>query len=57
MIQILIKYGPIIEKRVYKLIYDCLVGGDPKRRTMRAIITTINMMYSHANNGRKNHAK
>ena len=57
MIQILIKYGPIIEKRVFKLIYDCLVGGDPKRRTMRAIITNINMQYSHANNGRKIHAK
>ena len=57
MIQVLIKYGPIIEKRVYKLIYDCLVGGDPKRRTMRAIITTINMTYSHLNNGRKNNAK
>jgi len=54
MIQILVKYGPIIEKRVFKLIYDCLVGGDPKRRTMRAIITTINMNYSHANDGRKN---
>jgi predicted phosphoadenosine phosphosulfate sulfurtransferase len=57
MIQILVKYGPIIEKRVYKQIYDCLVGGDPKRRTMRAIITTINMQYSHAHNGRKKYAK
>ena len=55
MIQVLVKYGPIIETRVYKLIYDCLVGGDPKRRTMRAIITTINMNYSHAHNGRKKH--
>jgi hypothetical protein len=50
MIQILIKYGPIIEKKVYKLIYDCLVGGDPKRRTMRAIITNITMMYAHEHN-------
>jgi predicted phosphoadenosine phosphosulfate sulfurtransferase len=57
MIQVLIKYGPIIEKKVYKLIYDCLVGGDPKRRTMRAIITTICMQYSQANDGRKNHGK
>jgi predicted phosphoadenosine phosphosulfate sulfurtransferase len=57
MIQVLIKYGPIIENRVYKLIYDCLVGGDPKRRTMRAIITTINMQYSHAHDGRKNNVK
>ena len=57
MIQVLVKYGPIIETRIYKVIYDCLVGGDPKRRTMRAIITTINMNYSHANDGRKIYAK
>jgi len=57
MIQILVKYGPIIEKRVYKQIYDCLAGGDPKRRTMRSIITTINMQYSHAHNGRKKYAQ
>ena len=57
IIQLLIKYGPIIEKRVYKTIYDCLVGGDPKSRTLRAIITNINMLYSHANNGRKNNGK
>lgn len=57
MIQLLVKYGPIIEEKVYKLMYDCLIGGDPKRRTMRAIITTINMQYSHANNGRKIHEK
>jgi predicted phosphoadenosine phosphosulfate sulfurtransferase len=57
IIQLLIKYGPIIEKKEYRTIYDCLVGGDPKQRTLRAIITTINMRYSHANNGRKNNGK
>jgi predicted phosphoadenosine phosphosulfate sulfurtransferase len=55
IIQLLIKYGPIIEKREFRTIYDCLVGGDPKQRTLRALITTINMRYSHAHNGSKKH--
>jgi predicted phosphoadenosine phosphosulfate sulfurtransferase len=46
MIQILIKYGPIIEKKVYKMIHDCLIAGDPKQRTLRSIITSINTHYS-----------
>ena len=49
IIQLLIKYGPIIENKTYKLIYDCLVGGDPKQRTLRAIITQINCRYSKEN--------
>jgi predicted phosphoadenosine phosphosulfate sulfurtransferase len=56
IIQLLIKYGPIIEDKIYKTIHDCLAGGDPKRRTLRAIITTINVQYSHANKG-KTHGK
>jgi predicted phosphoadenosine phosphosulfate sulfurtransferase len=51
MIQLLIKYGSIIEMKEYRTIYDCLVGGDPKQRTLRAIITNINMRYSKANKG------
>ena len=57
IIQLLIKYGPIIEMKAYKNIYDCLIVGDPKQRTLRAIITNINMVYSHANNGSKKHGK
>jgi len=53
IIQMLIKYGPIIQEKVYKTVYDCLVGGDPKQRTLRAIITTINMHYSQENNNVK----
>jgi predicted phosphoadenosine phosphosulfate sulfurtransferase len=53
IIQLLIKYGPIINEKVYKTIYDCLVGGDPKQRTLRAIITNINMIYSHENKNKK----
>jgi predicted phosphoadenosine phosphosulfate sulfurtransferase len=49
IIQLLIKYGPIINDKIYKAIYDCLVGGDPKQRALRAIITNINMIYSHEN--------
>jgi predicted phosphoadenosine phosphosulfate sulfurtransferase len=56
IIQLLIKYGPIIEEKVYKTIHDCLVGGDPKQRTLRAIITTVNSHYSQANKG-KSHGK
>ena len=53
MIRLLIKYGSIIELKVYKTVYDCLVGGDPKQRTLRSLITTINTHYSKANNGEK----
>jgi len=53
IIQMLIKYGPIINDKTYKTIYDCLVGGDPKQRTLRAIITNINMIYSHENDNRR----
>ena len=53
IIQMLVKYGPIIKDKVYKTIYDCLIGGDPKQRTLRAIITTINMHYSNDNDNKK----
>ena len=48
IIQLLIKYGPIIGEKIYKTIYDSLAGGDPKQRTLRAIITQINCDYSKA---------
>jgi predicted phosphoadenosine phosphosulfate sulfurtransferase len=51
IIQLLYKYGPILDDGTYKSIYNCLSGGDPKRRTLRSIITNINVIYSHANNG------
>jgi predicted phosphoadenosine phosphosulfate sulfurtransferase len=57
IIQLLIKYGPIIEEKVYKNIYDCLVGGDPKQRTLRGIITTINTRYSRPYNAGRKGAK
>jgi predicted phosphoadenosine phosphosulfate sulfurtransferase len=58
IIKVLIKYGPMIEDRVYRTIYDCLVAGDPKQRTLRAIITQINCDYTRAYNaGRKRHEK
>lgn len=53
IIQMLVKYGPIIKDKIYKTIYDCLIGGDPKQRTLRAIITSINMHYSNDNNNKK----
>jgi len=48
IIKMLIKYGLIIEnnEKVYKTIYECLIAGDPKSRTLRAIITNITMTYS-----------
>jgi hypothetical protein len=55
IIQLLIKYGSIIEPREYQTIYDCLLGGDPKQRTLRSIITNINVKYSKANGGGKRH--
>ena len=49
IVQFLVKYGFLIENRVYRTIYDSLVGGDPKRRTLRAIITQVNCDYANAN--------
>jgi predicted phosphoadenosine phosphosulfate sulfurtransferase len=54
IIQVLIKYGSIIEPGLYKTIYDCLVGGDPKQRTLRAIITNINIRYSKPYSAKQN---
>ncbi|MDR0629187.1 MAG: phosphoadenosine phosphosulfate reductase family protein [Treponema sp.] len=51
IIQLLIKYGPLIEPKVYKAIHGCLIGGDPKQRTLRSLITTINMQYSRLAKG------
>jgi len=48
IIQLLIKYSQIIDAKAYKNIYDCLIGGDPKQRTLRAIITQINYEYTRA---------
>jgi hypothetical protein len=50
IIKVLLKYGAIIEGRVYKQIYDCLIAGDPKQRTLRGIITNINVQYAHQYN-------
>jgi hypothetical protein len=57
IIQLLLKYGPIIEEKMFKNIYDCLVGGDPKRRTLRAIITQINCDYSKLGKGTRKNAE
>jgi len=59
--QLIIKYGSLIskakEERTYRLIYDCLSGGDPKRRALRSIITTINCDYTAASKKGKQHGK
>jgi predicted phosphoadenosine phosphosulfate sulfurtransferase len=52
IIQLLIKYGPIIEEKEYKTIHDCLTGGDPKRRILRSLIVNINAHYSRASKGK-----
>jgi predicted phosphoadenosine phosphosulfate sulfurtransferase len=58
IIKVLIKYGSIIDDdRIYRTIFDCLIAGDPKQRTLRGIITSINLKYSNANNGRKQNGK
>jgi predicted phosphoadenosine phosphosulfate sulfurtransferase len=46
IIKLLIQYGSIIDDNVYRQIYDCLVTGDPKQRTLRGIITRINSQYT-----------
>jgi hypothetical protein len=50
IIKLLIKYGTMIDGKVYKQIYDCLIAGDPKQRTLRGIITNINVQYAHRYN-------
>jgi len=51
MIQLLIKYGPIIDSNLYKSMYNCLVGGDPKKRTLRSLIIQINSRYAKTTKG------
>jgi len=46
IIKMLLKYSPIISERTWRGIYDCLVAGDPKQRTLRALITQINYEYT-----------
>jgi predicted phosphoadenosine phosphosulfate sulfurtransferase len=46
IIKALIKYSQIISDRVWRNIYDCLIAGDPKQRTLRAIITQVNYEYT-----------
>jgi hypothetical protein len=53
-VQLLLKYGPIIDAKTYKTIYECLVAGDPKQRTLRSIITTINGHYAKIAKGENN---
>jgi hypothetical protein len=57
MVQFLIKYGVIADGKTYKTIYDALIGGDPRQRTLRALFTNINMRYSKANDGSKKNGK
>jgi hypothetical protein len=57
IIKLLLKYGPIIEPKEYRTIYDCLVAGDPKKRTLRGIITNINTRYADAGKKEKEHGK
>lgn len=33
----ILKYGPFINNKNYKKLYNCLIAGDPKNRTIRAI--------------------
>jgi len=46
IIKALIKYSQIISDKVWRNIYDCLIAGDPKQRTLRAIITQVNYEYT-----------
>jgi predicted phosphoadenosine phosphosulfate sulfurtransferase len=46
VIQFLIKYSSIIEPYMYERIYNCLVGGDPKQRTLRALIVQSTLYYA-----------
>lgn len=34
---LLIRFGPIINNKTYKALYNCVVAGDPKGRSFRAI--------------------
>ncbi|MDR0472311.1 MAG: phosphoadenosine phosphosulfate reductase family protein [Treponema sp.] len=55
---LILKYGSCITgEKTYRNIYDCLIGGDPKRRTLRGLITSINADYSKATKKEKHHGK
>jgi hypothetical protein len=54
IIKMLIKYSLTIDEKFYRAIYDCLVAGDPKQRTLRGLITNITSSYAKVNDmGRK----
>lgn len=57
IIKLLIKYGSIINDKIYKGIYDSLYAGDPKQRTLRALITHINLSYTNAHKGELKNGK
>lgn len=51
IIKHLIKYSAIIKTEHFKAIYTMLVGGDPKQRALRALITHINLRYAQDSKG------
>ena len=57
IIKMLIKYSLTIDDRIYRSIYDCLVAGDPKQRTLRGIITNITSSYAHTHDKNRHRGK
>lgn len=39
--KILVNYGAILNKNHYKTIYEVIIGGDPKLRTIRGLLVSI----------------
>lgn len=55
MRQIALKYSPLMRKRNWKLMYNTLIGGDPKGRTYRALI--VHILDGEAKESEKNERK
>lgn len=49
----ILNHGVLIDNKTYKLIYNALIGGDPKDRTYRAIFSNV-FANNRARGGSKN---
>lgn len=49
--KLFLKVGLILTEKDYKQMYEGLISGDPKKRTLRALYTNIYKKYSYTNKG------
>jgi len=48
---IVVKHGAVLMQKHYKILYEVLVAGDPKGRTIRSVYSHIGRDYHKAVHG------